>query len=214
MLTNAGKTFMKERIQRYVEHNYGCPMRQGGEECNCGLLDVIAALTVPEPEVTGEVETPPHWKFDRTIQDVIAEQGFAVSHPNLAGEVEAPEAAEIICPLCHGDKWAITCHVCNGAGVVPSVETPEAVVEAMLQAENEWLSEPSDESYTADEWDAFRARHMLDAAKPHLVAQVRVGWWHWFDGDLTKRGAFRYDHPGHGISVPVYRPAMPGGEHA
>jgi hypothetical protein len=99
----------------------------------------------------------------------------------------------------------------DGSSFVPEnlsgVETPEAAVEAMLQAENEWLSEPSDESYTADEWDAFRARRMLDAAKPHLVAQVRVGWWHWFDGDLTKTGNFRYDHPGRGISVPVYRDA-------
>jgi hypothetical protein len=104
----------------------------------------------------------------------------------------------------------------DGSSFVPEnlsgVETSEAAVEAMLQAENEWLSEPSDESYTADEWDVFRARHMLDAVKPHLVARIQIGWWHWFDGDLTKRGAFRYDHPGHGISVPAYRPATPPGD--
>jgi hypothetical protein len=122
MLTNAGKAFMKERITRYVQHMHGCPMRRkGGKECNCGLLDVIAALTVPSetdqataasreaartgepviphPEAETSPEKPAQWKFDRTIQDVIAEQGFAVSHPNAAGEVEPP------CARCNGKAW-------------------------------------------------------------------------------------------------------------
>jgi hypothetical protein len=33
---------------------------------------------------------------------------------------------------------------------------------------------------------------------------VHVGWWHWWDGDMTKSGAFRYDHPEQGKSVACY----------
>lgn len=41
---------------------------------------------------------------------------------------------------------------------------------------------------------------------------IRVGWWHWWDGDLTKRGAFRYDYPEKGVSVPVYRATLIQGD--
>jgi hypothetical protein len=35
---------------------------------------------------------------------------------------------------------------------------------------------------------------------------VHVGWWFWFDGDLSKSGIFQYDHSLKGISIPVFRP--------
>lgn len=38
-----------------------------------------------------------------------------------------------------------------------------------------------------------------------VTGSAHVGWWHWRDGNLDKSGSFRYDHPEHGVSVPVYR---------
>lgn len=42
-----------------------------------------------------------------------------------------------------------------------------------------------------------------------LLRDQPVGWWNWFDGDLTKSGSFRYDHHDQGVNVRVFREDPP-----
>lgn len=76
-----------------------------------------------------------------------------------------------------------------------AIEIPERVLEAASRAMC-WFADQEG----ADTW-----REWKEQAERGLRAALRlVGWWHWWDGDLSKSGQFRYDHPQHGVSVPVF----------